>query len=187
LVQTIQQLLPTGGVEFWAMDEHRVGLKPIIRRVWSLRGVRPQVLVHHRYQWSYVYGFVHPPSGRTFWLLMPTVSSAAFAVALREFAAFCQAGPDKRIFLLVDRAGFHTRPAILRPTGLDLWFLPAYSPELQPAEHLWPLTNQPLVNRCFASLDDLEAVQAERCNWLQDHPDLIRSATLFHGWPSRLN
>src|SRR5262245_34712471 len=81
LVQTIQHLLPTGGVEFWAMDEHRIGLKPIIRRVWSLRGVRPQVLVHHRYQWFYVYGFVHPPSGRIFWLLMPTASSAAFAVA----------------------------------------------------------------------------------------------------------
>lgn len=169
------------------MDEHRIGLKPILRRVWSLRGVRPSVLVHHRYQWLYVYGFVHPPSGRTFWLLMPTVSIDAFTVALREFAAFCQTGTDKRIFLLLDRAGFHTSPAIARPSGLDLCFLPPYSPELQPAEHLWPLSNRPLVNRCFASLDELEAVQAERCNWLQDHPDLVRSATLFHWWPSRLN
>jgi hypothetical protein len=186
-VHSIQQILPTGDVEFWAMDEHRIGLKPILRRVWSLRGLRPSVLVHHRYQWSYVYGFVHPPSGRTFWLLMPTVSIDAFTAALREFAVFCQAGADKRIFLLLDRAGFHTSPAITRPPGLDLCFLPAYSPELQPAEHLWPLTNQPLVNRCFVSLDELESVQAERCNWLQDHPDLVRSATLFHWWPSRFN
>jgi hypothetical protein len=168
------------------MDEHRIGLTPILRRVWATRGVRPRVLVHHRYQWSYVYGFVHPPTGRTFWLLMPTVSNAAFSAALDEFAAFCQAGPAKRIVLLVDCAGFHTSPAIVRPPGIQLCFLPAYSPELQPAEHLWPLSNQPLATRCFADLDELEAVQAERCNWLQDRPDLVRSATNFHWWPQPL-
>jgi len=115
---------------------------------------------------------------------MPTVSTDAFSVALREFADFCQLGQGKRVFLLVDRAGFHTSPAIIRPVGLQLCFLPAYSPQLQPAEHLWPLSNQPLVNRCFASLDELEAVQTERCNHLQDHPDLVRSPTFFHWWPS---
>ncbi len=38
--------------ELWAMDEHRIGLKPILRRTWAKRGQRPVVLVHHRYQWS---------------------------------------------------------------------------------------------------------------------------------------
>jgi hypothetical protein len=95
-VHTLQSLVPAGSIEFWAMDEHRIGLKPILRRVWATRGVRPRVLVHHRYQWSYVYGFVHPPTGRTFWLLVPTVSNTAFSAALDEFAAFCQAGPAKR-------------------------------------------------------------------------------------------
>ena len=36
------------------------------------------------------------------------------------------------------------------PDHVHLLFLPAYSPELQPAEHLWPLTNTVLVNRHFA-------------------------------------
>jgi transposase len=26
--------------------------------------------------------------------------------------------------------------------GIDLFFLPSHSPELQPAERLWPLTNE---------------------------------------------
>jgi transposase len=30
---------------------------------------------------------------------------------------------------------------------IRLEFLPPYSPELQPAEHLWPLINEPLANR----------------------------------------
>src|SRR2546430_16115918 len=88
LVQTLQQVAAPESVEFWAMDEHRIGLKPILRRTWAKRGQRPVVLVNHRYEWSYVYGFVQPRTGRSFYLLMPTVSIAAFTVALREFATF---------------------------------------------------------------------------------------------------
>lgn len=165
------------------MDEHRIGLKPIRRRVWSLCGQRPIVTVHHRYEWLYVYGFVRPVSGRTFWLLMPTVSIPAFNAALRAFAEFANPSGEKRIFLFVDQAGWHTSRKVERHNGLSLFFLPPYSPELQPAEHLWHLSDAPLVNHCFASLADLEAVLAQRCNWLQDHPDLVRSATNFHWWP----
>ena len=43
-----------------------------------------------------------------------------------------------------------------------LVFLPPYSPEVQPAERLWPLSNEPLANRVFPSLNELEEVQAER-------------------------
>jgi hypothetical protein len=60
---------------------------------------------------------------------------------------------------------------------------------LQPAEHLldpWPLSDTVLVNRHFASLDDLEDVQAQRCVALQACPDHVRSATLFSWWPRRI-
>lgn len=72
------------------------------------------------------------------------------------------------------------------PDYVHLLFLPAYSPELQPAEHLWPLTNTILANRHFATIDDLEDTQAARCIVLQAQPDLIRSATLFPWWPRRI-
>jgi len=65
------------------------------------------------------------------------------------------------------------------PEHVHLLFLPAYSPELQPAEHLWPLTNTALVNRHFASIEELEDVQAERCIALQEQPELVRSTTRF--------
>ncbi len=42
------------------------------------------------------------------------------------------------------------------------------------------------IQRRFSSLDELEAVQADHCNWLQDHPNLVRSATCFHWWPDPL-
>src|SRR5215204_2173957 len=50
----------------WATDEHRLGLKPILRRVWAPKGQRPIALGHHRYKWLYVTAFVQPTSGEVF-------------------------------------------------------------------------------------------------------------------------
>lgn len=81
-------------------------------------------------------------------------------------------------------SGWHKSGDLIVPEGLHLLFLPSHSPELQPAERLWPLSNEPLANRVFNSLDELQDVQAERCRWLQAHPDIIRGRTFFHWWPS---
>jgi hypothetical protein len=52
------------------MDEHRVDLKLVIRRVWASRGHRPLIRVQHRYEWLYVYGFLHPETGASQWVLL---------------------------------------------------------------------------------------------------------------------
>jgi transposase len=142
--------------------------------------------VQHRYEWRYLVGFVHPASGRTVWHLATGVSIPLFEVELAAFARAVGAGPGKQIVLVLDRAGWHASPKLRVPEHVHLLFLPAFSPELQPAEHLWPLSNTVLVNRHFATLDDLEDAQAERCVALQACPDLVRSATLFHWWPRRI-
>jgi DDE superfamily endonuclease len=183
LIQAICQGQAPRPVEAWPMDAQRIGLKPIIRRVWAKRGQRPIGRVYPRYQWLSVYSFVQPSTGHSFWLLMPTVSVAAFTAALTAFAECVGAGPDKLVILLVDRAGWPTSPHVQPPAELWLHFLPAYSPELQPAEHLWALSAAPLVNQPFDGLYPLEAVQAQRCTDLQDQPDLIRSTTTCHWWP----
>jgi transposase len=111
---------------------------------------------------------------------------------LAAFATAVGASPTKQIVLVLDRAGGHKTHRLRVPDHVHLLFLPPYSPELQPAEHLWPLTNTVLVNRHFASIDDLddlddrEDAQAARCVALQARPDLVRSTTLFHWWPQRL-
>jgi len=67
--------------------------------------------------------------------------------------------------------------------GIHLYCLPSHSPELQPAERLWPLTNEPIANRYFSSLDELEAVLYQRCQKLLDLKQLICGLTHFHWWP----
>jgi transposase len=131
-------------------------------------------------------GFVQPSSGRTIFHLATSVNIALFEAELAAFATAVGASPTKQIVLVLDRAGWHKTQRLRVPDHVHLLFLPPYSPELQPAEHLWPLTNTVLVNRHFRSIDDLEDAQAARCVALQTRPDLIRSTTLFHWWPQRL-
>ena len=181
--QALQTAHSSSQVELWAMDEHRIGLKPIVRRMWCKRGRRPIITVQHRYKWMYEYGFVCPSSGQTFWLLLPHVSITAYSLALAEFARAVGAGPDKQVALVLDQAGWHRSAQLVIPEGLHLVFLPPYSPELQPAEHLWELSDQALANRHFRDLDQLMEVQAERCRKLQELPELIRNRTHFHWWP----
>lgn len=69
------------------------------------------------------------------------------------------------------------------PEGITLIFLPPYSPELQPAQRLWPLSNQGVCNRCFETLQEMEDAQSLRCRQLQKQTDLVRSYTLFKWWP----
>lgn len=66
---------------------------------------------------------------------------------------------------------------------IHLMLLPSHSPELQPAERLWPLTNEPIINEFFETLDDLEQSLFERCRALLKQHDLIRGLTCFHWWP----
>ena len=61
---------------------------------------------------------------------------------LADFAREFQWDPDKRVLLVVDQAGWHQSQELVIPEGIDLFELPSHSPELQPAERLWPLTNE---------------------------------------------
>jgi hypothetical protein len=131
----------------------------------------------------YVYGFVRPTTGDVQWLLLPTVSADAFRIALAEFAHAVDASAHKRILLVIDGAGWHVARDLQIPDGIRFVFLPAYSPELQPAERLWPLLHEPLANRPVETLQELEDCLLERCRYLADVPDEIRPLVDYHWWP----
>ena len=169
------------------MDEHRVGLIPILRVIWARRGERPVAVARPRYEWLYLVGFVHPESGRTSWWIVPALNAQVFSAVLTAFAEEQQVGPDKRILLVLDGAGFHTGSEVTCPKAMELVSLPPYSPELQPAEHLWELCDEPLANRNFASLAELESTLAARCCQLSEQTETIRSTTLFRWWPKSTN
>jgi len=71
---------PERPVEVFASDEHRLGLKPVTRRVWAPVGERPIAPGHHRFDWLYVTAFVSPASGETFWYVHDGVGTVRISV-----------------------------------------------------------------------------------------------------------
>jgi transposase len=168
------------------MDEHRLGLKPVLRRIWVPWWDNPIAQVNWRYEWVWVYGFVHPATGETYWWILPQVNVDLFNRVLADFAKHFELGKDKHILLTLDQSGWHTSEQVELPEGLHLEFLPAYSPELQPAERLWPILDEPIANRAFEKIEELEQVLSERCCGLLKQRDLIRGLTHFHWWQAAL-
>ncbi len=165
------------------MDEARVGLIPTYRAVWAKRGKRPKASSRRRYEWRYDYAFVHPRSGRNIHYVCTTVDSDMMSAVLQAFAEEADVGPHRQVVLVLDGAGWHTSKKLVVPDGVHLAFLPAYSPELQPAERLFPLLNEALANKCFRSLAELEDVLGRRIVHLVSHPQEVAAHTLFHWWP----
>lgn len=87
------------------------------------------------------------------------------------------------MILLLDGAGWHTGPGLRVPEGMRLVYLPPYTPELKPAEHLWRLVDEPIVNRHFNHLTEVQERIEQRCRDLEADAKTVRDNTLFHRWP----
>ena len=170
-------------IQTFATDEHRIGLKPIIRRIWAPRGERPTAIGHHRFDWLYVTAFVAPATGETFWYLSNSVSKPLFEALLALFAKEVGAGKDRIVILVLDNAGWHTRAGLRKPPGLRLVYLPPYTPELQPAETLWVHVDETIANKHFDTIADLDNAVAEQCCKLAKDADRIKGQCGFHWWP----
>ena len=92
-------------------------------------------------------------------------------------------GEDKHVLVVLDQAGWHTGGEVQLPEGIHLEFLPKGSPELQPAERLWPLTNEAIANRLFEEIEEIEEALVKRCVELLDQVQTITDLTNYHWWP----
>lgn len=144
-------------------------------------------MVCHRYEWVYLYGFVNPPTGTTEWFIIPRVNIEWLNLVLEKFAEQTVAGQSKIILLVMDRAGWHMSDRVVLPSGIYVEYLPPYSPELQPAERLWSVADEPLVNKSFDKIQELEAVLAERCQILSTTmTEPIKNLTNYYWWPQNI-
>lgn len=166
-------------IEIWAEDEARLGLQPITRRTWSPKGKRPIAKQTRKYQWLYVYAFAHPLSGKSFWLIMPTVNTVLMNMGLKEFSLYMDPKNEKIIILLIDNAGWHISKGLSLPPNIRLFPLPSHTPELQPVECSWPLLREPVANAHFDNLDILEDTLSKRRQWLIQNPEILKGTVGF--------
>jgi transposase len=186
LDQTFKQVKaehPAAAVEIWCEDEHRIGLNPVTRQVCVEQGEQPSAIVNWKREWLWLYGFVEPKTGETYWWMLPYVRTDFFSEVLKDFAEHFCVGKSKQIVLPLDQAGWHISQNLEVPEGIHLVRMSPYSPELQPAERLWPLINEPLANQAFESIAEVEELVYQRCQNLFRQKDLIRGLTSYHWWP----
>jgi hypothetical protein len=127
-----------------------------------------------------VYGFAHPATGRSRFVILPEANTGQMGHALADFARWADPDGRKVLVLLVDRAGWHVARKLAVPPIVRLHHLPSCTPELQPAERLWPLVREGLANRVFDELPGMTRTLVTRCRWLSEHTDVVAGAVGFH-------
>jgi hypothetical protein len=95
-VLKIKKENPSSDVEVWSMDEPRRGLKPVLRREWVDEFSNATAVVNWRFQWLWLYGFVHPSSGETYGWILPFVNSQLFERVLADFALHSESKLEKK-------------------------------------------------------------------------------------------
>lgn len=181
-MEQLKTAYPQAEIQLWCEDEHRLGLKPVIRHIYVPEGESPIANDNWQFKWLWLYAFVHPKTGETDWWILPYINTELFNRVLADFAREFDLSSDKHILLAVDQAGWHTSNDLEVPNGLHLILLPPHSPELQPAERLWTIVDEPIANQSFEMLADLEEVLFRRCQTLLQQQDLIRGLTRYHWW-----
>ena len=135
-------------------DEARFGRISDCRRCWCRRPLRPMVKKMLSRQYIYAFGAVSPKDGVLDTLVLPQVDTPCMQLFLDEVAV---RHANDNIVMVLDGAGWHTSNALRPPANMRLLFLPPYSPELNPVEHLWDeLREKHFHNRVFDSLDAVE-------------------------------
>lgn len=120
-------------------------------------------------------------TGRVFWLVLPRLAAEMMQLFLDAFAA-AHAAPGKRVVLVVDGASAHRAKSLRVPERMTLVSLPAYTPELNPAERLWPLVKEGVANRPHESLAALEDKVCGRCQRITAAQ--VTALTNYHWWPT---
>jgi len=81
---------------------------------------------------------------------------------------------------LLDLHGWHRAAELRVPQNMPLLFLPPYSPELNPMEHLWEeIREKQFPNLIFDSMEAVTDRLVQALVWLESHPKLTASITGF--------
>jgi len=182
LIKKLRRLALDPAVDLWAMDEVHFQQYGSACRMWVPPEDKDPVLLHHPTRKSVGYfGAVRLRDGK-FVAARETgqfggQTTWAFYRRLRHLAGQAH----RRVVLIIDNAKYHharLHRAWREEHAPDfaLWFLPPYSPELNPIERVWKLVRRLcLHNRYFPTLDSVStAAETQFARWRQGSPTLVR-------------
>jgi len=136
------------------IDQTKTSLRTEPRAAWFPRGAAPSVELSGQRDWTCLLGAV-TADGETFFSRFQEYVTTDHA---RHFIlALCKEFEDDLVVVL-DGAPYFRASAVAdlaARDGLDLVYLPPYSPDLNPVEECWRQLTAGLGNRLFESLSEL--------------------------------
>jgi len=160
-----------------AQDEACFGRICISRRSWAPKHIRPLIPRQIVREYIYVYAVVAPKEGKMTSLILPCADTSMMNLFLehvsRTFSQYF-------LVIQVDQAGWHSAKDLVIPENIRLIPQPAYSPELNPVEHIWEeIREKAFSNRTFVSLDAVIDTLCDQLRQLEDNSKLLHSMTYF--------
>ena len=141
-------------VRLYFQDEGRFGRINTVQKCWCRKGIIPKVTQQLIREFTYAFSAVCPETGNMCSLIMPHADAQAMDIFLKILSEQQQ---QERIILCMDKAGWHTTKQLKIPENIIIWFLPPYSPELNPVELIWrELRAKYFNNKTFISMLHVE-------------------------------
>ena len=165
-------------------DEGRFGRINNPRRCWAPEGFRPSVPAQLVREFTYVFAAVSPCDGVMDSLILPEVNAQVMSIFLEEVSS---RHPSDAIIMFMDRAGWHRSQQLNVPENIVVEWLPPYSPECNPAEHIWEnMRENWFRNYVFNSMDAVENTLVNALVSLENDTQKVQSLTGFD-WIIRNN
>ena len=159
-------------------DEAAFREDPTIYYSWFRRGSRSKVPTFGRRNTQHVYGAISIPYARFSYHRADTCNTSShqrfLEMLVRKFY-------PQKIFLIEDNARYHKNYDMLdwyeaHRQEIEPWFLPPYSPELNPMEPVWGyVRREGTHNRFFHNVSELLSSVKTIFRRIQYHPDLVQN------------
>lgn len=158
------------------VDESGLSERPCRVTTWSRRGITP--VLRYQYTWGQLSVIAAVGKNRLYFAsCRGTYKAPAIARFLRQLLRRTR----RKLLVVWDRLQGHRSKLVAdlvhRARGrLQLAFLPAYAPELNPTELVWAhLKNREVGNYCPATFHELADLTRRRLKSMQRRPDLLNA------------
>ena len=159
-------------------DEAAFGRMNHLRKCWVYKADRAIVKKQAIREYLYAFTAVCPQTGETCSIISPFCNTEAMNALLLETS---NTYPQYRILMVMDSAGWHTTNKLELPENITVQTLPAYSPELNPVEHIWDYIREQkeFNNYTFDSLDEVDNQLGVALCDLHNEKEIMRSMCNF--------
>lgn len=164
----VEPLLSDSEWEVFTADETRLEKQSEIRRAWLKKGERTVVKTERNKEHQNYLGFLNQKTNKCD---VFEIDRGNTEETIRVLRKLIRKQPDKKICIVWDNARWHRSKGLRELLGkgnefenIHFIWLPPYSPEHNPIEHVWGWAKDQIANRSGASMKELKKEFLENIN-----------------------